>query len=158
MSNLRLIERARQILNAGNHSSADQRTASTHNTKKWKPTASRHTTQGRSKPIWMETEAEVAACQLEFVKTTVFHSGNAYQANKFTISFTYYAHARTYHDWFTSAEAKAQGERFSVFYNAFDPKQNTKSLSNSKNRRALSVVGITCYVIVSLLFLLIAYR
>jgi len=156
MSNPGLIERARQMLNAASHSSAGQYPARQNNTKKTNAKAANHTPKGKPKPIWMETEGSVTECQSEFIEIDAFHPGRANEANKFTVSFTYYAHARTYYDRFTSTEVKAQGECFSVFYNALDPNQNTKSVSESENRSALSVIGIAAYILISVLSLLMA--
>ena len=66
----------------------------------------------------METEARVTACHYEFARMNMFAFGIAKSTNRFTISFTYYAHGRAYSDNFTSPVARAQGETFSVSYNA----------------------------------------
>jgi hypothetical protein len=66
----------------------------------------------------METEARVTACHYEFARMNTFAFGIAKNTDKFTISFTYYAHGRAYSDNFTSPVARAQGETFSVSYNA----------------------------------------
>jgi hypothetical protein len=156
MGNLSLIERARQMLNAASRNSTVQCSERQNTATKTIAKAADHITKGSSKPIWMETEASVTECKHEFVATDVRRPSRRNGANTFTISFTYYAHARTYYDRFTSAEPKAQGERFSIFYNALDPKQNAKSASVSGPRSTLSAIGIAGYILISGLFLTIA--
>jgi hypothetical protein len=100
----------------------------------------------------METEARVTACHYEFARMNMFAFGIAKSTNRFTISFTYYAHGRTYSDNFISPVARAQGETFSVSYNALNPRQNTKSASNSTNTSELFAIGIVGYILLSILF------
>ena len=157
MSNPGLIERARQMLNAASHSSAGQYPARHHDTKKATSKAANHTTTKNHAPIWMETEASVNACRREFVKINAFRSGREHEINTFTVSFTYYAHARTYFDRLASTEAKAQGECFSIFYNAFDPKQNRTSGSDLDNGSPVSAVGVAACILVSIMVLMMTH-
>jgi hypothetical protein len=73
--------------------------------------------------------------------------------NKLIVSFTYYAHARTYYDNFISPVAMAQGETFSVYYNALNPSQNTRSPSESTKRSPLSDIAILGFILMSILSL-----
>ena len=111
------------------------------------------TSQANSRPSWMESEARVTACQYEFDRMNTFTLRIATNTDKFTISFTYYPHGRAYSDNFTSPVARAQGETFSVFYNALNPRQNTKSASNSTYTSKLFAFGIVGYILLSILFL-----
>jgi hypothetical protein len=47
----------------------------------------------------------------------------------------------------------AQGETFSVYYNALSPGQNTRSPSDSTMRRLLSDIAILSFIILSILSL-----
>jgi hypothetical protein len=76
--------------------------------------------------------------------------------NNLTVSFTYYAHARTYYDNFISPVARAQGETFSVYYNALNPRQNTLSLSKFVSRGALLDTAILGFTLLSILFIAMA--
>jgi hypothetical protein len=73
--------------------------------------------------------------------------------NKLIVSFTYYAHARTYYDNFISPVAIVQGETFSVYYNALNPSQNTRSPSESTKRSPLSDITILGFITLSILCL-----
>ena len=104
----------------------------------------------------METEARVTACHYEFARMNTFAFGIAKNTDKFTISFTYYAHARTYYDNFISPVARAQGEALSVYYNALNPRQNTLTPSRLLKRGALSDTAVLGFVLLSMLLLAIA--
>jgi len=110
MSNLGLIERARQMLNAAGRRDAQQHSANQQNTTTAKARSANQIATGNLKPLWMETGASVTSCQRQLHKLNRSHHGGADDAIKFTVSFTYYAHARTYYESFTSAEPKAPGE------------------------------------------------
>jgi hypothetical protein len=107
-------------------------------------------------PIWMETEARVTDCRHELVRTSALTLRITNDFNKLIVSFTYYAHARTYYDNFVSPAARAQGEVFSVYYNALNPRQNTLTPSRSLKRGALSDTAILSFVLLSMLLLAIA--
>ncbi len=154
MTNLGLIERARRMLNAVKHNSYGPCPSQQHYRAKENAAATNHNPIRHAKPIWMETEALVTECQRELTEISAHRSGNATDARPFTVYFTYYAHARTYYDCFSSTEIKARGECFSVFYNALDPKQNAISVSTSENGSALSAIGIVSYILISFLFLI----
>jgi hypothetical protein len=82
----------------------------------------------------METEARVTECHYELSRTDPLTLGIAKHSNQVIISFTYYAHARTYYDSLASSVASATGESFSVYYNDLNPSQSTQSASDSVNR------------------------
>lgn len=157
MSNPGLIERARQMLNAASHGSAGEGPARDPNSKNTNGRAANHTAKGNPNAIWMETEASVTECECASVERNGFRPGGAIEANKFLVSFTYYAHARTYYDRFTSMEARARGERFSLFYNAFDPKQNTTSASEPESGIALTAIGVAVCIFISIMFLVMTH-
>ena len=69
------------------------------------------------------------------------------------VSFTYYAHAQIYYDDFRSPVARTQGEAFSIYYNALNPRQNTLSPSKFVNRRLLSDTAILGFIFMSILVL-----
>ena len=152
MANPGIIEQARQMLSAAGHRSKKRkaRTGLIIETSNVKATST--TARANSRPTWMETEARVTACRYEFARMNTFTLGIAANTDKFTISFTYYAHGRTYSDNFISPVARAQGETFSVSYNALNPRQNTKSASNSTNTSELFAIGIVVYILLSILF------
>ena len=76
---------------------------------------------------WLETQAEVTACRYEFARMNSLSLGIATRSDQFRISFSYYAHAKTFCDEFTSPVATGTGESFPVFYNPLNPKQNSRS-------------------------------
>jgi len=156
MSSQELIERARQMLNAASQRSTEQKPTNENNAKKLKARLANRVPKGNLQPIWMATEARVISCEREVVTLNRSRLRTTGDAIKFTVSFTYYAHARTHYDSFTSTEAKAKGDGFSVFYNALDPKQNAKSVSDFENRSARSAIGVTGYILISVMFLMIA--
>jgi hypothetical protein len=73
----------------------------------------------------METEARVTECHHELSRVRKLPLGVTKDHDNVIVSFTYYAHARTYYDNFISPVARAQGEALSVYYNALNPRQNT---------------------------------
>ena len=157
MGNLGLIERARKMFNAASHCSAVKQPRRQHDTKKTNAKAANHTARKNPEPIWMETEARVNACEREVVTITGFRSGRENEANTFIVSFTYYAHARTYFARLSSPCAKAQGECFSICYNAFDPKQNRTSGSDLDNGSPVSAVGVAACILVSIMVLMMTH-
>src|ERR1700684_1466565 len=66
---------------------------------------------------WLETQAEVTACRYEFARMNTLSLGIATRPNQCMVSFSYYAHATTFCDEFTSPVAMGTGETFPVFYN-----------------------------------------
>jgi hypothetical protein len=102
---------------------------------------------------WLETQAEVTACHYEFARMNNLSLGIATRANQFTISFSYYAHAKTFCDEFTSPLAMGKGETFTVLYNPLNPQQNSRSEQAPTNRVPLLAFGIAGSLVISLLYL-----
>jgi hypothetical protein len=101
----------------------------------------------------METEAQVTECHREFARASAVTRRITKDPNKLIVSFTYYAHAHTYHDSFLSSVARAQGEIFSVYYNALNPRQNTQSPSEPTKKSPMSDIAILGFILLSILFL-----
>ena len=83
---------------------------------------------------WLETRAEVTACRYEFARINTLTLGIAARPNQFIVSFSYYAHAKTFSDEFTSPVARGKGETFPVLYNPLNPQQNSRSESAPTSR------------------------
>lgn len=108
---------------------------------------------GKDAPRWLETEAKVTACRYRFSGSNLLLLGVATDSNHYLISFSYYAHAKTYNDQFTSPVAIGQGETIIVRYNPLNPRENDKSAQSSTARSPLFAIGIAGSVILSLLYL-----
>jgi hypothetical protein len=104
---------------------------------------------------WLETQAEVTACRYEFARMNALSLGIATGSDQFVISFTYYAHAKSFSDEFTSPIAMEQGKAFPIFYNPLNPQQNRQSetASPSTGRAPLFALGIAGSIVISLLYL-----
>ncbi len=107
---------------------------------------------------WLETQAEVISCHYEFARMNTFTLGISPDSNRFSISFTYYAHAKTYSGDFTSPVSMVQGKTFPVFYNPLKPQDNSRSQSGatesgSSGGRPLYAIGIAGSIVISLLYL-----
>ena len=102
---------------------------------------------------WLETQAEVTACRYEFARMNTLSLGIATSRNQFIISFSYYAHAKTFCDEFTSPVAMGKGETFSVFYNPLNPQQNSRSESAPTSRVPVFAYGVAGSIVISLLYL-----
>lgn len=102
-------------------------------------------------PPWLETTAEVIACKYEFGAGRALAFGIP-TSKHFLITFTYYAHGKTYTDEFTSRTYLEQGRTFTLSYNPLNPRQNTKSTSPSTGRMPLFAIGIAGSVILSLIY------
>jgi len=102
---------------------------------------------------WLETQAEVTACRYEFARMNTFSLGIATSSNQYMISFTYYAHAKTFCDEFASPVAMGKGETFPVFYNPLDPKQNSRSEAAPTSRVPPLAYGVAGSIVISLLYL-----
>ena len=155
MTNLGIMERARKLLDAAGRRAwkrevKNRRAAATSNTKH-----SNDTAQSIAFPIWMETEARVTECHHALVRISALTLRITEDPNKLIVSFTYYAHARTYYDNFISPLAMAQGETFSVYYNALNPSQNTRSPSAFTKRSPLSDITILGFITLSIISLTI---
>ena len=102
---------------------------------------------------WLETQAEVTACRYEFARMNTLSLGIATSRNQFIISFSYYAHAKTFCDEFTSPVAMGKGETFSVLYNPLNPQQNSRSESAPTSRVPVFAYGVAGSIVISLLYL-----
>jgi hypothetical protein len=153
MDNFGIMERARQILSAAGRRAGKKETANRQpaDISSGKPPDT--TVRATPRPIWMETEARVTECHHELVRTSELALRITNDPNKLLVSYTYYAHARTYFDSFMSTAAMEQDETFSVYYNALNPCENTQSPSEPKKRSALSDAAVLGYSLVSILFL-----
>jgi hypothetical protein len=103
-------------------------------------------------PNWLETQAEVTACKYEFGAGRALAFGIPTDKH-FLITFTYYAHGKTYTADFTSPTYLEQGATFTLTYNPLAPQQNSKSASAPLTRTPLFVIGITGSILLSLLWL-----
>ncbi len=106
---------------------------------------------------WLETQAEVTGCRYEFARLNTLTFGIPPRNNRFLISFSYYAHAKSYHDEFASPVALDKGEKFTVCYNPRQPAENSRSAANPTQRSPLLALGIIGSVVFSLLYLGIIY-
>ena len=61
---------------------------------------------------WLATQAEVTDCHYEFARMNTLTLGIAPDSYRFLISFTYYAHAKTFSGKFTSPVAMPTGGTF----------------------------------------------
>jgi hypothetical protein len=156
MTNLGIMERARKLLNATGLVAGERTVKNRRAT--GEPNAKRSTGAAQStlQPIWMETEARVTDCRHALVRTSELSLRIKNDLNKSIVSFTYYAHARTYYNNFISPVARAQGEAFSVYYNALNPRQHALSPSKLANRHPLSDYAILGFILVSILLLAMA--
>ena len=156
MANLGIMEKARKLLDAAARRAAKQDVENRRVTEASNSKRGNDTTQSIPLPIWMETVARVTECHRELSKVRKLALRVPNYTDNVIVSFTYYAHARTYYDNFISPVARAQGEAFSVYYNALNPRQNTLTPSGSLKRGALSDTAILSFVLLSMLLLAIA--
>lgn len=113
-------------------------------------------------PPWLETQAEVTACRHEFVRMNPLTLGIVPDSYYFSISFTYYAHAKTFSGKFTSPVAMEQGQTFPIFYNPLNPQESRQSESGTIGsgltvRTPLVAIGIAGSVVISLLYLAVMH-
>ncbi|HEX3967291.1 MAG TPA: hypothetical protein VHW70_04950 [Edaphobacter sp.] len=110
------------------------------------------TTGPTTKPPWLDTQAKVVTCKYESGAGQALAFGIP-TSKHFLITFTYYAHGKTYTDEFTSPTYLEQGATFSIAYNPLDPQQNSKSTATPISRTPLFAIGIAGSVILSLICL-----
>ena len=156
MTNLGIMERARKLLDAAGRRAWKQEAKNRRATGASHTKRSNHTAQSIPLPIWMETEARVTECHHGLSRVRKLSLRVTKDPDNVIVSFTYYAHARTYYDNFISPVARAQGEAFSVYYNALNPRQNTLTPSRFLKRGALSDSAVLGFVLLSMLLLAIA--
>ena len=109
-------------------------------------------TRPTTQPAWLETQATVTACEYDFGAGRALAFGIP-SSKHFRITFTYYAHGKTYTDQFTSPTYLEQGETFSITYNPLAPQQNSKSAAIPATKTPLFAVGIAGSIILSLIWL-----
>jgi len=153
MTNLGIMERARKLLDAAGRRAWKQEVKNRRATGASNPKRINESVQSIPLPIWMETEARVTDSHHGLSRIRKLPLRVTKDPGNVTVSFTYYAHARTYYDNFISPLAMAQGETFSVYYNALNPSQNTRSPSESTKRSPLSDISILSLIILSILVL-----
>jgi len=156
MTNLGIMERARKLLDAAGRRAWKQEVKNRRATGASHTKRRNHTPQSIPLPIWMETEARVTECHHELSRVRKLPLRVTKDPDNVIVSFTYYAHARTYYDNFISPVARAQGEALSVYYNALNPRQNTLTPSRLLKRGALSDTAVLGFVLLSMLLLAIA--
>jgi hypothetical protein len=152
MDNLGIMERARQILSAASRR-ARKKEAAHRQSVRISSQLPDKTARATPRAIWMETEARVTECRHEPVRISALTLRITEDPNKLVVSFTYYAHAQTYYDNFISPVPRAQGEAFSIYYNALNPRQSTQSPSEPSKKCALSDVAILGFILASILLL-----
>ncbi len=150
------MERARQLFGAAGRRAGKREAANTQYIGAPNAKLPDDTAPASLRPIWMETEARVTECHHVLVRISALTQRIVNDPDKLIVSFTYYAHARTYFDNIISTVAMAQGETFSVYYNALNPSQNTRSPSESTKRSPLSDITILGFILLSILFLTMA--
>lgn len=110
------------------------------------------TTKPATEPAWMETQATVTACEYDFGAGRALAFGIP-SGKHFRITFTYYAHGRSYSGEFASTTYLEQGATLPISYNPLDPQQNSKSASTPITKAPLFAIGVAGSVILSLLWL-----
>jgi hypothetical protein len=100
---------------------------------------------------WLETQARVTACKYEFGAGRALAFGIP-TSKHFLITFSYYAHGKTYTDEFTSRTYLEQGKTFPLTYNPLAPEQNSKSAAIPTTKTPLFAIGIAGSVVISLVW------
>lgn len=103
-------------------------------------------------PPWLETTAIVTACKYDFGAGQALAFGIP-SSKHFLITFSYYAHGKSFTDEFRSAAYLEQGKTFTITYNPLAPQENNKSATSSATKAPLFAIGIAGSVILSLLWL-----
>ena len=155
MTNLGILKRARKLLNAAGRRHWKQGPNNRPSSGAIHSKRSKET-ESRIQPIWMETEAKITECREDLSRIMELPFRVTKAPCRLIVSFTYYAHAKTYYSDFRSPVARSLGEAFPVFYNALNPRQNTLSPSNLVNRRPLSATAVLGFILLSILFLAMA--
>jgi hypothetical protein len=122
MTNLGIMERARKLLNAASRRASKQEAKKRKVTEATKAKRSNDTSRSNPQPIWMETEARVTECHHELSRLRASALRVTEDPDDVIVSFTYYAHAQIYYDEIRSQVEIAQGEAFSIYYNALNPR------------------------------------
>ena len=112
------------------------------------------TTTPATSPPWLKTQAEVIACKYQSGAGQALAFGIP-ASKHFLITFTYYAHGKTYTDQFPSSTYIEQGETFPISYNPLAPQQNSKSAATPAIRTPPFAIGIAGSVILFLIWLVL---
>ncbi len=104
-------------------------------------------------PPWLETSAEVTGCKYLFARMNTLTLGIPTGGGRFLITFTYYAHGKTYTGQFTSPAYLEQGATFLLSYNPLAPQQNSKTAGSPTSGTPLFAIGIAGSIILSVLYL-----
>jgi hypothetical protein len=103
-------------------------------------------------PPWLETTAQVTACKYEFGAGQALAFGIP-TSKHFLITFSYYAHGKTFTGEFSSAAYLEQGKTFTITYNPLAPQQNSKSATTPITKTPLFAIGIMGSIVISLVWL-----
>jgi CO/xanthine dehydrogenase FAD-binding subunit len=153
MADLGIMERALQLLSAAGRRAGKQQAANRASIAGSNAKLPNNTARATPRPVWMVTEARVTECRNELVRASALTLRITNDPNKLTVSFTYYAHAQLYYGNFISLVVRAQGETFSVYYNALNPSENTQSSSGSTKRSPASDIAMLGVILISILAL-----
>lgn len=102
---------------------------------------------------WLETQAKVTACKYEFGAEQALAFGIP-TSKHFLITFTYYAHGKTFIDEFTSSTYLERGKTFTITYNPLAPQQNSKSAAIPATKTPIFIIGIAGSIILSFIWFL----
>jgi hypothetical protein len=109
MINLEIMARARRLLDAVVRSAKQRTVKSRRVTISTHLNRSNDTVHLNSQPVWMETEARIVACNYAPARRKLWSLRSTTSCKTSIISFTYYAHARTYYGIFISHQAMSAG-------------------------------------------------
>ncbi len=101
---------------------------------------------------WLEAQARVIACKYDFGAGQALAFGIPVSKH-FLITFSYYAHGKTYNSEFRSSTYVEQGKPFTITYNPLSPQQNSKSTPAPSGKAPILAIGIAGSVIISLLWM-----
>ncbi|GGG82914.1 hypothetical protein [Edaphobacter dinghuensis] len=100
---------------------------------------------------WLETQARVTSCKYDFGEGRALAFGIP-TSKHFLITFSYYAHGKTYTGEFTSRTYLEQGKTFNITYNPLAPQQNNRAANIPDTKTPLFAIGIIGSVILSLVW------
>jgi hypothetical protein len=104
-------------------------------------------------PAWLETQAQVTGCQYQFARMNVLTLGFAPGAKHFRITFSYYAHGKSFSSELSSSVAMEQGRTFSIFYNPLNPQQNSQMKVSFSSGSQLYALGVAGSILISMVYL-----
>jgi hypothetical protein len=147
------MERARKLLDAASRRSPKQEAKNRRTIEATHIWYRNENARIHTPPVWMETEARVVECHHEHSTPKRLSPRVTEDNDGVIVSFTYYAHAQIYYDKIISSVEREQGEVFSVYYNALNPRQNTTTPSEFTKGRSLSIIGILGFLLLLIPFL-----